>query len=176
MRPFVAALLALTLTVPAFSNPSHRYDPVRDARAEIAQIERLTHQVHDPRLRRQLTTHVANAQYALDQVRQVRPGPRPVGRQACPVDALRAADAHTLVQRERWDSDRLAAVERIGRTACLTTDEARSIVSLFTWDDAKSRALIALYPAVVDKARYPIAFDVLTWSTSRDQVAAALGI
>ena len=171
MRPVVAALLALTLTVPAFSSHGHRpADPVREVRAELAEIERLTLQVRDWRLRSQMTTHLANAQYLLGEV------DRPERAERCPADSLRYEDAHTLVQRERWDSDRLAVVERIGRRSCLTTEQVRSIVSLFDFDSSKERALIALYPSVIDKARFELALDVLTWSSSRQTVASALGI
>ncbi len=183
MRPLATALLALAVTLPSYGSHPHGPPSWTDqVYADLLTIEHLAQEVRHPHLRRDLQRHARSAQQALergatvDSRRQRSRSSR--APDTCPTrsNLLTYADAHEMVSRERFDSGRLGAIERIGRSACLTTEEARSLASLLTFDSGKEKALVALFPAVVDPPRYALALDVLTFSSARDRVASQLGI
>jgi hypothetical protein len=62
------------------------------------------------------------------------------------------------------------------RNGRFTSAEARILAAELTFDGGKADALIALYPAVVDKGRFATTLDILTFSSSRQRVVQTLGI
>ncbi len=169
-----AALLALTLTSPSAASRHTAIEPLLGlevAAAELAALDALTVGIYDPRLRREMVTRIRSAELAVHQARYALhfgadPGP----------DLLSFDDARALITREHFDADKVEVMARIAPSARFTTDEARALAALCTFDGGRRDALIALFPSVTDKARYALALDILTFGSSKHEVIAALGI
>jgi len=197
-----AAILALLVSQPSLGTPP-RSDPATYLQAvetELSTLQELAREVRNPELRQEIQTHARNARYALDRATSYdsdRPGrygngfgqsyrgadrtPRwqtgvPVAGHGYGYNGLTYQDAREIVSRESFDSGRLAAIERIAGNGRFTTEEVRALVEMCSFESTKQRALIALFPAVVDPNRFELALAALDFTSSRRAVAAALGI
>ena len=175
----LAALVLIGAAGPAVSNPPPE-GLLDRAQAQVQLLDQELDMVRHPHLRAQLEQRVDRIDRLLNQLERTggmdgpprRPGPPPHYQ----MSFLDYQDMRVLVQRERFDNDKLEVLRGVAGRARLTTDEARALANMLTFDSHKEQALIALYPAVVDKHRYRMALDVLTFSSSRRRVAQTLGV
>jgi len=179
-RIALVALALVTTALPAVSNhtPAGLLDR---AQANVQALDNEIDMVRNPHVRSQLEQRADRLERllrriersgALDEPRRPRPRPGP----APGYGMLDFQDVRTLVQRERFDNDKVQVLQGVAGRARLTTAEARQLAAMMTFDSHKEQALIALYPAVVDPHRYRLALDVLTFSSSRRRVARTLGV
>jgi hypothetical protein len=174
MRRTILALvtLALVAAAPSFAG-WRRDDPsamLRDARAELREVQSLVDYVRDPALRVRMEDRLDRVDFL-------------VGDAARTLDGLGAGppgvdfrDALARVEREPFDSGKMRAIEALARNGRFTTDQVRQLVGGLAFDSSKVDALILLYPSVVDPQRYFTALDVLTFDSSRRKVEDSLGI
>ncbi|TVQ90957.1 MAG: DUF4476 domain-containing protein [Deltaproteobacteria bacterium] len=155
------------------------YAEITDLRQDIRQVE--------PRgLRRHLDRRVDRIegllQRATDAGAFVAQGPREARRPGPqrppppPPPSLSFDEALQMVRSAQFDADRLDALRMAVPVGAFTTDEARILADQLTFDGGKADALILLYPAVVDKHRFPMALDTLTFRSNRERVMQTLGL
>ncbi len=80
------------------------------------------------------------------------------------------------VRRYSFDSERTTTLKTAARTANFTCDQVREFLRLFEWDAERRRALVALYPRIVDKRNITILADTFDWSAEWRSVCRELGI
>ena len=154
------------------------YAEITDLRQDIRQVE--------PRgLRRHLDRRVDRIEGLLQRAESAgafvaqsppearRPGPQ---RPPPPPPALSFDEALQMVRSAQFDADKLDALRMAVPVGAFTTDEARILADQLTFDGGKADALILLYPAVIDKHRFPMALDTLTFRSNRERVMQTLGL
>jgi hypothetical protein len=169
MRRFAILVVAVFLAAPALASHRGPLSYTSEAREELADSEAIVRGIRDPSARAELLARLDHVDMLLAQAEdELSTPPSP--------PMLGFADARTMVTRESFDDDRLEVIRRLGRTGSFSTDEARQLVELCTFDSTRKDALIAIYPAVTDPQRFMLALDALTFSSSRREVETALGL
>lgn len=199
-----ATFLALFITAPSVANHPTS-DPAGDleiAADEIDALEDLVSHVSDYRMRRAMLTRVYNAEMAIHRARYElefgqggsygRPGYQGGGTYTRPgrghgygngyggsyqnPSTLSYEDARAIVSRESFDSGKVEALRKVASKGRFTTEQAKNLADMCDFDSGKREALVALYPAVTDQARYMLALDILDFPSSRRWVEEQLGI
>lgn len=80
------------------------------------------------------------------------------------------------IRRANFDSERTATLKTAIRTANFTCDQVRELLRIYEWDAERRRALVALYPRIVDKRNITILADTFDWSAEWRSVCRELGI
>lgn len=184
MHRFIALAAFAFIATPAVSN--QRADALLDrAQAEVHALDQDLDMVRNVHLRAQLEERVDRIDRMLQRLENTAafddaPGygngngyGYGYGR---PSRGLTFQEARTLVGNEAFDSGKLQTIEMIARNGRFTTQQARALADEMTFDSGKAKALIALYPSVIDKQRYAMALDILTFGSSRRQVSNQLGL
>lgn len=162
-------IVAVFLAAPALAGHRSALAYTSEARDELADTAMIARGVRDPYVRAELLARLDRIDQLVATVEHELETPAQPPR-------LEYADARAMVAAEAFDDDRLEVIRRLGRTGWFTTAEVRQIVEMCTFDSTRKDALIALYPAVSDPYRYMLALDALTFSSSRREVEAALGL
>lgn len=169
MRRLSVLLLAVLIAAPAVASYRGPLSYTSQARDEVEDIETIASGIRDPSARADLMTRLDHVDSLLARAEeQLQAPPR--------APTLSFDDARTMVLQETFDDGRLEVIRRVARTGSFTTAEARALAELCTFDSTRKDALIALYPAVTDPQRFGLALDVLTFTSSKHEVVAALGL
>ena len=132
-------------------------------------MERTAYQVHDGYLRNDLNNRINRMEALVGQMeQQAQRGGDSYG--------LTFEEAMNRVQAERFDSGKIEVIRRLSARNQFTTREAKALANTCAFEDTKVEALIALYPAVVDKERFWNALDILTFDSSRRRVERSLNL
>lgn len=174
-------LLALALAVgvfaatPAVSNHSAS-GLVGRARTTVDDMQHTASRVRDPALRTELQGQAAELERILSRLEDTRAFPddqrpgRPASR------GLSFEEARTLVKKQYYENEKAEMIRTVARSGRFTTEQARLLADEMYYEDAEARALVDLYPAVIDKGRYILALDILYYSSHRTWVQQQLGL
>ena len=170
MRRFTALVvlpLALLFAADSIASSRDARMNLRDARAELAALESIAARSH-PSVRGDMLARIDRVDRLIEEATRELPA------DASGAQAFDAA--YTRVAREDFDFDKVAVIEGIaGSGQRFTSEQVRQLVLLLDFESNRYEALVALHRTVVDPQRYPLVFDVLTFSSSRRKLEQELG-
>jgi hypothetical protein len=76
----------------------------------------------------------------------------------------------------RFDTHKLSAIRRIASGNSVTTQQAMDLAMLCIFDSTRGEALAALFPAVSDPVNYAQTLDLLTFTVTKQRLAAETGL
>ena len=96
-----------------------------------------------------------------------------------PYEAQRAEEAFAEfirdIQRKPFKDDKIRFIQDAARRNYFTTDQARRVLQLFTWDDDKLTVLEALAPRLRDGFNAHQLVDLFTFSSAKERARQILG-
>jgi hypothetical protein len=90
------------------------------------------------------------------------------------VSADELAKLLKAVQDQTFDEKRLAVLKRGSADAHFSSDQARTLVSVFGSSDARKRAAILLYARVLDPINFSTVLNAIPFNADRDDVLRAI--
>ncbi len=152
----------------AEENARRLLDDLRDARDVLPEIT-------DRRIRDRLETLLRRAESRAQDLRQDLASYRRGGNRD---EVTREAFERmlVLVRNEAFDQKKTTQIKALCRDNYFTSEQARQFVQLYTFDNYRVEAAVALYPRLVDRGNFFRVLDVFTFDNYRDAVRKRVGL
>lgn len=152
-----------------------------DALEDLREVRRLLTRVPDARLREDLERLLGRTENRVADVRRdlargdasARRDDGP-NRRAVPND--RFGQLVQSIRAESFDNKRLELVKVAVKGSRFTCDQARELLSVFSFDTNRVEALVAIYPTLVDREQVPTLRSAFTFDTNWDAALRRLNL
>ncbi len=152
-----------------------------DALEDLREVRRLLTRVSDARLREDLERLLGRTESRVADVRRdlargdasARRDDGP-SRRAVPND--RFGQLVQSIRSESFDNKRLELVKIAAKGGRFTCDQARELLSVFSFDNHRVDALVAIYPTLVDREQVPTLRPAFTFGSNWDTALRRLNL